>query len=386
MIINCTGVAIIEDNLSGRRFEIHSDELDWKVAAVQNRSMGMATHYRASIEHKILGTLSWSLWEYPVGLQNYNSTEVGQGRIIKDFDYSLEYEDEQVWEVMLDLPYEDEQVWEDMLDLSEAISSEELARFSEDEQIEHMVTWFNNMFEDPQNKTPFAIDKDSPYNYEYIWGGPYEAVDELANQFAGIVREETIDKAVEIIEKDGIIEWAPGDAHPDMRNEEAMADYAEEAHQASSLEEVRQQINKVPELHFGTSEELAARRKLLELIQELGPLVVQTVEAPVHGGIGHNQPPPEMVVPKNTGISIIANINIIQIEVSSDAPNAEKVVDAASTLQKVRDEVSDFFHMTKDQVKNLGSKALATAIILGIGTLVGLVINWISAALGLPFF
>lgn len=372
MIINCTGVAIIEDNLSGRRFEIQSDKLDWEVAAVQICPMGTKTHYRASIEHEILGALSWNLWEYPVGLQNDNYTEVGQGRIIKNFDYSLEQEDE--W------------VWEDTFSLPKVTTKGGWAKMSEDEQIERMVAWFNCMFEDPQNKTPYAVDKDSPYNYEYIWGGPYEAVDELTNQFAGIVSEETIDKAVEIVQRDGVIEWVRSNSHPNICTEEAISDYAEEADQASSLEEVRQQINKTPKLQLGTSEELAARNELLELIKDLEPLVTQAVKVPTHGGIGHNQPPPEMAIPKNIGISIIVNINVIQTEVSSDAPNAEKVVDAASTLQKVRDEASDFIHMTKDQVKKFGSKALATVILYWIFILVRDVINWISAALSFPFF
>ena len=373
MIINCTGIAIIEDNLSKRRFEIHSHELDWEVAAFQTRSMGTKTHYRASIYHETLGTLSWNLWEYPAGLQNDNSTEVGQGRIIKDFDYSLEYGDERIWE--------------DTFDLLKVTSIEEWVELSEDEQIERMVAWFNHMFEDPQNKTPYAADKDSPYNYEYIWGGPYEAVDELTNQFAEIVSEETIDKAVEIVQKDGVIEWAPSNAHLDvLRADEEMAEYAEEASQAALLEEVRKQIHEAPNLQFGTSEELAARRELLELIRDLGPLVARTVEAPAHGGIGHNQPPPEMAIPQNIGISINVNINVIQTEVSSDAPDAEKVVEAAGALQKAQEEVSDFLRMTKDQVKSQGSKALATAIVCGVITLVGLAIKWISAALVLLLF
>lgn len=373
MIVNCTGVAIIEDNLSGRWIEIQSDELDWEVAAVQNRSMGKETHYSASIEHEILGTLSWNLWEYPVGLQNHNSTEVGQSRIIKDFDYSLEHEDERVWEDMFDFP--------------EVTLKEEWAKLSEGEQIERMVAWFNHMFEDPQLRTPPAVDKDDPYNYHYIWGGPYDEFEELVNQFGEIASEEAIEKAVEIIQdKDGIVEWAPSDAHPDMRNEETIAAYAEEADQASALEKARQQINEVSKLHLGTSEELAARRELLELIQDLRPLVAQSVEAPAHGGIGHNQPPPEMAIPQNIGNSIIFNINVIQTEVSSDAPDAEKVTEAAGTLQKAREDVSDFFRMTKDQVKSQGSKAFAAAIIGVIVTLIGLAINWISAALGLPLF
>jgi hypothetical protein len=372
MIIECTGTAILEDRSSGRRFEIEHDELDWEVADVQERSMGQETHYQATIEHEVLGTLSWNLWEYPVGLQNYHSTEVGQAHIIQDFEYSLEHEDDRDWEDMFDPP--------------EITTEEEWADLPKGEQIERMVAWFNRMFEDPQNQTPYAADKDSPYNYEYIWGGPYDASEELTDQFAGIASEDAIEKAAEIVQdQDGIFEWAPSDAHPDMRRraEEAME---EQIDLFPSLDDIRQKIGEAPRLQLGTPEELAARQELLALIQDLGPLVTQATDSSSHGGMGHNQPPPEMALPENIGISITANINIIQTEVSSDTPDTEKVAEATSALQKAQEEASDFFRMTKDQVKSQGSKALATAIVGGVGTLVGLAITWISAALGFPIF
>lgn len=375
MIIECTGTAILEDNLSGRRFEIEYSELDWKVADVQDRSMGLETHFQATIEHEVLGALAWNLWEYPVGIQNYKSTEVGQARIIQDFEYNLEHEDSRDWEDMFDLP--------------EVASSDEWANLPEDEQIKHMVAWFNRMFEDPQNQTPYAADKNSPYNYEYIWGGPYDASEELNDQFAGIASEEVIEKAVEIVQdQEGIHEWAPSDAHPNMRSraEEAMAEDAEQADQFPSLDDMRQQIRETPRLRLGTPEELEVRQELLSFIQDFGPLVARATEDPNHGGMGHNQPPPEMVLPQNIGISITVNINVIQAEIASDTPDAEKVVEATSALKKAQKEVFDFFRMTKDQVKSLGSKALAGAIVGGIGTIIYKAATWIGLVLGVSFW
>jgi hypothetical protein len=37
-----------------------------------------------------LGALNWSLWEYPVGVENYRETNVGEH---EDFDYGLEHEE-----------------------------------------------------------------------------------------------------------------------------------------------------------------------------------------------------------------------------------------------------------------------------------------------------
>ena len=52
MLVNCSGVAVLEDKSSGQRFQIQSDELDWEVVDGQERSMGMESHYQATIEHE----------------------------------------------------------------------------------------------------------------------------------------------------------------------------------------------------------------------------------------------------------------------------------------------------------------------------------------------
>ena len=374
MKVWCKGVAILED-ASGGRFEVKPDDLDWAVVGVHDRGMGTETHYMATVEHEVLGILSWNLWEYPAGLESRNSTEVGLARIVADLDYGLDYEDDQDFEEgLFDPPLGDaDGGWEDL---------------PEDEQVDLMMKWFNVMFEDPQNQTPYA-DKESRYNYNYVWGGPYDALDELGDRFAGIASDEAITKAAELVQDlGGIYEWAPSDSHPDMRRftEEAMAEPGAHAHETPSLEEIRRQVSESPKLRLGTAEEVEARDELLALLQDLGPLVARSTESPAHGGIGHNRPPVEMALPQTVVISVAENINVIEAEVSSDSPDAGKVVEAAGALEGAREEIGDFLRMTKDQVKSQGSKALATAIIGGISLLIVKVTKWFMAALGLSFF
>ena len=97
------------------------------------------------------------------------------------------------------------------------VTPSQLKRLGREKQIAYMVHWFRGMFEDPQNEMPYATDKESHYNYEYIWGGPYDANDELGDQFCGIVSDEVIKAAVEIVQNDGIHEWAPGPDHPNRQ-------------------------------------------------------------------------------------------------------------------------------------------------------------------------
>lgn len=377
MIVNSNGVAILEDSLTGQRFEILAEDLEWEVVGVDDRQMGVQTHYQATFEHEVLGQLSWNLWEYPVGLQNYQSTEVGQARIIQDIEYILEHEPE----------FEPD--WDDMFDAPDIPTKTDFSELSPDDQVVRMVEWFNGMFEDPQNQTPYAIDKESPYNYEYIWGGPYDASEELQDKFAGIASQDSIEKAVSIVQdQDGIYEWAPSDNHPDMRqrHEDSIDDDDDDEFLQSRLSALRERISELKSPLFGSPEEQAARQNVLQLIQDFNPILAKVSPNPVYGGMGHNQPPSEFQLPQNIDISITNNINIIKAEATSDTPDAEQVIEATGALQSIKTEIADFIQMTKEQVKSIGSKTLAAAIVTGVTTLITLTVNWISSAVGFPIF
>lgn len=68
-----------------------------------------------------------------------------------------------------------------------------------------MVEWFHERYEDPAQRLPY-ISKEG--GYQWIYGGPYDAREVLADNFPK-ESEEIIEAAVEEIESDGLTDWAP---------------------------------------------------------------------------------------------------------------------------------------------------------------------------------
>jgi hypothetical protein len=91
MEVYCKGTAGIRHSETGEIYEIESDELDWDAVDGDERQMGPEIHYEAVVDHPELGELTWGLWEYPVGIENYRETNVGPHQVIEDFDFGLEH-------------------------------------------------------------------------------------------------------------------------------------------------------------------------------------------------------------------------------------------------------------------------------------------------------
>ncbi|NVK20143.1 MAG: hypothetical protein HWE30_15705 [Methylocystaceae bacterium] len=64
-----------------------------------------------------------------------------------------------------------------------------------DEIVNALVEWFFENFEDPAHSTP----RDEG-EFVYIWGGPYDAEDQLGDTFAGIVDDEYIAAAIDEVQ------------------------------------------------------------------------------------------------------------------------------------------------------------------------------------------
>jgi hypothetical protein len=79
-------------------------------------------------------------------------------------------------------------------------------------QLENMEAWFREYYEDPANMTP-RLDGE----FVYPWGGPYDAFDELANEFGAIVPEDRIEELAKELTREHI-EWAPPSANVLHRN------------------------------------------------------------------------------------------------------------------------------------------------------------------------
>lgn len=73
----------------------------------------------------------------------------------------------------------------------ETITPSRLKQLGKDRQIEIMRQWFFENYEDPANRTPY---ESAEGGYIYIYGGPFEAQEELGEEFGGLVKDEFIDE------------------------------------------------------------------------------------------------------------------------------------------------------------------------------------------------
>jgi hypothetical protein len=78
---------------------------------------------------------------------------------------------------------------------------------SHDDHVGEMVAWFFENFEDPANSLPY---ESAEGGYQWIWGGPYDAVEELNSAFPGATENEIADAIVRIQNND-VYEWSVAD-------------------------------------------------------------------------------------------------------------------------------------------------------------------------------
>lgn len=90
-------------------------------------------------------------------------------------------------------------------------NDEELSNEDRESQLEMMRDWFFNHFEDPAERTPYESREGG---YIWIWGGPYDAREELESEFSGVVPDDVIDELVEELSRD-CWEWAPTPSRED---------------------------------------------------------------------------------------------------------------------------------------------------------------------------
>jgi hypothetical protein len=92
MKVSCTGMARIQHKETGEIFDIACEELDWDEQGMGEGSMGVESQHKAVVEHPELGTLIWTLGEYPVGAEDYRETNTGEHTLVEDLHYCLEHE------------------------------------------------------------------------------------------------------------------------------------------------------------------------------------------------------------------------------------------------------------------------------------------------------
>lgn len=94
------------------------------------------------------------------------------------------------------------------------ISVTALSSADADVQYEVMKHWFFQNFEDPVERTPY---ESAEGGYIYIWGGPYDATEELEAEFGEIVPLEVIERLVSELE-DSCQEWTKAESPDDYED------------------------------------------------------------------------------------------------------------------------------------------------------------------------
>jgi hypothetical protein len=195
-----------------------------------------------------------------------------------------------------------------------------------------MLHWFGRNFEDPANETPYNSQEGG---YLYIWGGPYDAREELGDEFEGLVPDDLIDEVVDEVQRDGTFDWAPGPGHPDhqRRQEEWDEEHldAEAPDREPDLDAIIGELEAGARPNYGDPAEIEQRQQAINHVDAL--LQALTQPPPRHGGLGHNNPPADDA----PNVTIVAEMREsageITGQLSQPRPDALAVAHATSRLK-----------------------------------------------------
>ena len=132
-----------------------------------------------------------------------------------------------------------------------------IRELSPEQQYEVMEEWFRKTFEDPVRRTPY---ESAEGGYIWIWGGPFDARDELESEFQDLVPKEIIDQLVGKLEEE-CLDWAPTEREGDYDEELFEAVYENREAQKTleeDLETIQSLLNSVIREPLAT-----AQRRLL---------------------------------------------------------------------------------------------------------------------------
>lgn len=145
--------------------------------------------------------------------------------------------------------------WDEALE--HQISREQLAELPPEEQRAYMRTWFFQNYEDPAERTPY---ESSEGGYIYIWGGPYDARDELGSEFGDVVPEAVIEGLVDELEYH-CTEWTSAEK-PEDYDQGVVDDIAEITSFHANFQLAISDIHELLETNVSATAEKALRRLL----------------------------------------------------------------------------------------------------------------------------
>lgn len=99
----------------------------------------------------------------------------------------------------------------------ERFTPSQFRRLSRRRKVEAMVQWFHENYEDPAVRMPY---ESAEGGYQWIWGGPYDAREQIGDQFSDVSDEAAIEEAAAEITSDGLFDWAPKARREDYRQDD----------------------------------------------------------------------------------------------------------------------------------------------------------------------
>lgn len=237
----------------------------------------------------------------------------------------------------------------------EFLSDEALTDLPQEEQVEALCDWFRWNYEDPVEETPWdGEDK----TYVYIWGGPYDAKEELYGRFDGVVDEVAIEAAAGAIQSDGTWEWAPAGRR--VRPEDEVED---------------------DKVDGSTFDEAVIREKVRQSLDDLEHAAEQL--RPVRSLIGHNNPPEPIIdvpytIDDEQSVQAVTRNVREQLEVEGELP-VENLITRRRTLMELWDKIGAWIA----QKTNLAADEAAKSFGKTIGNLAA---TGVSAALGAAIY
>ncbi|WP_416048999.1 hypothetical protein [Cupriavidus basilensis] len=120
--------------------------------------------------------------------------------------------------------------------LEVTMAAEDLAGLSRELQITAMRHWFFENYEDPAERTPF---ESSEGGYIWIFGGPYDAREELQAEFGDVILDDVIEELVDELNRI-ILDWAPREKPGDYEDDFLASLAADDDHYQGFVEGVEQ--------------------------------------------------------------------------------------------------------------------------------------------------
>lgn len=219
-----------------------------------------------------------------------------------------------------------------------------------DVRIEMMAEWFSENFEDPAQQTPY---ESAEGGYIYIWGGPYDAREEIEGTFAEATEEE-ITAAVEDVQSDGLFDWAPHGS----RIREVESDYVDDGYVEEGYVEPLQPITE-------RLDELAGQ---LDVIQKHIDFWRSQPS-----GIGHNGAPGEFTISPDDEDLVLAEQSVTEVRAELGKVDPAEEADA---------EVLD---RAESRFKKLAAKIKAILVATGTRVVKG-VLTGIGGAIGVDIY